>query len=234
MAGEERISSSTACQHLVSGLGKSGRRSRHRFGRISAGMEPDEVAESCMVATVRLLREYFWPHARAALRQIGLTDRHRHLRRALRQGQWLADNLAKGHPSRGLRRRPRCRTDSRFARSSCADGVVAPRENRHRGGPLERWHVDPAIFQTAETATTAENLQPLDEFSTLDWSFEWNRAGCRGRVPPEPDNLETRPPSACLRASKAVSTALAVHGTSHQDRKKSRSQRQMVKLGDHP
>ena len=31
----------------------------------------------------------FWPHARAALRQIGLTDRHRHLRRALR---WIKAN----------------------------------------------------------------------------------------------------------------------------------------------
>jgi hypothetical protein len=58
-------------------------------GRISAGMEPDEVPESCMVAATRLLCEYFWPHARAALRQIGLTDRHRHLRRALR---WIKAN----------------------------------------------------------------------------------------------------------------------------------------------
>src|SRR6185503_3356523 len=58
-------------------------------GMISAGMETDEVPESCMVAATRLLCEYFWPHARAALRQIGLTDRHRHFRRALR---WIEAN----------------------------------------------------------------------------------------------------------------------------------------------
>jgi Protein of unknown function (DUF3987) len=58
-------------------------------GRISAGMEPEQVPESCMAAAIRLLREYFWPHARGALRQIGLTDRHRDLRRALR---WIRAN----------------------------------------------------------------------------------------------------------------------------------------------
>jgi hypothetical protein len=52
-------------------------------------MEPDEVPASSMVAATRLMREYFWPHARAALRQIGLTDRHRGLRRVLR---WIAAN----------------------------------------------------------------------------------------------------------------------------------------------
>ena len=57
-------------------------------GRISAGMEPEEISRtSCMVDATRLIREYFWPHARAALRQIGLTDRHRDIRRALR---WIA------------------------------------------------------------------------------------------------------------------------------------------------
>src|SRR4029077_6229172 len=40
-----------------------------------------------MSAAIRLAKEYFWPHARAALRQVGLTDRHRNARRALR---WIA------------------------------------------------------------------------------------------------------------------------------------------------
>ena len=57
--------------------------------RINSGMEPDQVSESCMAAAIRLTSEYFWPHARAALRQIGLTDRHRHLRRVLR---WIKAN----------------------------------------------------------------------------------------------------------------------------------------------
>ena len=50
-----------------------------------------------MAAAIRLTSEYFWPHARAALRQIGLTDRHRHLRRVLR---WIKAN---GHTEVSLK-----------------------------------------------------------------------------------------------------------------------------------
>jgi hypothetical protein len=56
---------------------------------ISADMEPEAVTELSMADAVKLMREYFWPHARAALRQIGLTDRHKHLRRAMR---WIQAN----------------------------------------------------------------------------------------------------------------------------------------------
>ncbi len=64
-------------------------RSDSGLDRISAGMEPDQVSESCMAAATRLIAEYFWPHARATLRQIGLTDRHSDLRRVLR---WIKAN----------------------------------------------------------------------------------------------------------------------------------------------
>jgi hypothetical protein len=37
-----------------------------------------------MVAAIRLWSEYFWPHARAAPRQIGLSERHANSRRVLR------------------------------------------------------------------------------------------------------------------------------------------------------
>ena len=49
------------------------------------------------------------------------------------QGQWPDGGLAKGHSSRGLRRRPRCRTDPRFARPPCDGGVVASQKSRNRG-----------------------------------------------------------------------------------------------------
>ena len=41
------------------------------------GPQPEEIDERHMGAAERLLRDYFWPHARAALRQIGLTDKHK-------------------------------------------------------------------------------------------------------------------------------------------------------------
>jgi hypothetical protein len=51
--------------------------------------EPAEVAANYVTAAVHLWREYFWPRSRAALRQVGLTDRHRDARRALR---WIRGN----------------------------------------------------------------------------------------------------------------------------------------------
>jgi hypothetical protein len=56
---------------------------------ISADLEPHEIDLQLMIDAVRLMQEYFWPHARAGLRQIGLTDRHRHIRRILR---WVRAN----------------------------------------------------------------------------------------------------------------------------------------------
>jgi len=48
------------------------------------GEEPKDVGVEFMSAAMRLWRDYFWQHARAALRQIGLTDRHSEARRVLR------------------------------------------------------------------------------------------------------------------------------------------------------
>jgi hypothetical protein len=47
------------------------------------GSEPHSIAQQYVEAAVRLWREYFWPHSRAALRQIGLTEKQANARRAL-------------------------------------------------------------------------------------------------------------------------------------------------------
>ena len=46
--------------------------------------EPERVDEGFMSAAARLACEYFWPHSRGALRQIGLSERHAILRRLFR------------------------------------------------------------------------------------------------------------------------------------------------------
>ncbi len=51
---------------------------------ITGSLEPKLIKEEVMTAAIRLWHEFFWPHARAALRQIGLSDRHRNARRVLR------------------------------------------------------------------------------------------------------------------------------------------------------
>ena len=43
---------------------------------ITAALEPKTIAKEFMTDAIRLWREFFWPHARAAMRQIGLSDRH--------------------------------------------------------------------------------------------------------------------------------------------------------------
>lgn len=134
------------------------------ISRISAGMEPDQVSESCMVAATRLLCEYFWPHARAALRQIGLTDRHRHLRRALR---WIKANNRIEVSLKDVRREAfGGALDAEQARD-LLDRLVTVGwlrlEKTDTGGrPRERWLVNPVIFRTAATAGTAESIQSRD------------------------------------------------------------------------
>jgi hypothetical protein len=56
---------------------------------MSGGEEPNVIDEGFIRSAVRLVRDYFWPHSRAALRQIGLSERHANERRILR---WFAAN----------------------------------------------------------------------------------------------------------------------------------------------
>src|SRR5262249_33734837 len=53
------------------------------------GAEPQSIGQQYVEAAVQLWREYFWPHSRAALRQIGLTEKHANARRAL---TWIRAN----------------------------------------------------------------------------------------------------------------------------------------------
>ena len=52
----------------------------------TGGPEPQAIDRRHVEAAVALWRDYYWPHARAALRQMGITDKHADARRVLR---WL-------------------------------------------------------------------------------------------------------------------------------------------------
>jgi hypothetical protein len=132
--------------------------------RISAGMEPDQVSAPCMTVATRLLCEYFWPHARAALRQIGLTDRHRHLRRALR---WIKVNGQTEISLKDIRREAFGGALDAEQTHDLLDRLVTAgwlrlEKTSTEGRPRQRWHVNPGIFQPAETAGTAESPRSLD------------------------------------------------------------------------
>src|SRR5215475_4839856 len=53
------------------------------------GAEPQSIGEQYVESAIRFWREYFWPHSRTALRQIGLVEKHTNARRTLR---WLASH----------------------------------------------------------------------------------------------------------------------------------------------
>jgi hypothetical protein len=131
--------------------------------QINAGLEPGEIAEHFMTNAIKLMRDYFWLHGRAALRQIGRTDRHGHMRRTLR---WIRAHQMPVVSVRDIRREAlgHCldaeQTHDLLGRMAAA-GWLRLEKTDTGGRPLERWQVNPKLFETesAESAQTAESPQ---------------------------------------------------------------------------
>jgi hypothetical protein len=125
------------------------------------GDEPAEIGVRFMEAAVRLVRDYFWPHTRAALRQIGVNKRHTNARRTL---NWIRSN-GKTEVSREDIRRDALgqsldakETDA-LLESLERSGWLKKATTKHGPGggkPTVRWTVNPALWLTAETAETAQ------------------------------------------------------------------------------
>jgi Protein of unknown function (DUF3987) len=130
------------------------------------GGTPPSINAKYMVAAVRLVREYFWPHARAALRQIGLTERHVNAKRVLR---WIR---ARGKTEVSLEDVRRDALGQKLDAEQTAnlldalgragwvrelDAASTPRGGR----PARRWQVNPLLMSPpAETAETARTYPP--------------------------------------------------------------------------
>jgi Protein of unknown function (DUF3987) len=124
------------------------------------GTPPTSIDATYMVAAVRLVKEYFWPHARAALRQIGLTERHVNARRVLR---WIR---ARGKTEISLEDVRRDALGQKLDAEQTAtlletlgrSGWVRELKTAStpRGGrPRHRWQVNPLLMNPpAETAPT--------------------------------------------------------------------------------
>ena len=125
--------------------------------------KPAAVTKDTMEAAIRLVGDYFWPHARACLRLIGLTERHADARRVL---LWIR---AKGKTEVS---REEIRRDALSQRLN-AEEITAlltavsksgwlreeVTEPGPQGGkPARRWLVNPKLLKdpVAETALTAE------------------------------------------------------------------------------
>jgi hypothetical protein len=125
------------------------------------GEQPTGIAVGPMAAAIRLVRDYFWPHARASLRQIGLTERHVNARRVLR---WIRargktevslqdvrrDALGQKLDAEQTATLLEALTRSGWVRELEADGPPK------RGRPPRRWQVNPNLFPAALNAEIAE------------------------------------------------------------------------------
>jgi Protein of unknown function (DUF3987) len=125
------------------------------------GPEPTHVDVASVEDAVRLVRDYFWPHSRAALRRIGLSDRNANARRVLK---WMMANRKTVLSVQDVRRTVLGGSvDAKQAESildSLVDYGFLQREvgetGKKGGRTATRWSVNPKITSPAETAETAE------------------------------------------------------------------------------
>jgi hypothetical protein len=125
--------------------------------------KPVIVNKVTMQAAIRLVRDYFWLHARACLRLIGLTERHTDARRVL---LWIRAK-GKTEVSRedirrdALSQRLDASETTTLLKSLSKSGWLREEitEPGPQGGkPAHRWLVNPKLLRdpVAETALTAE------------------------------------------------------------------------------
>jgi hypothetical protein len=121
----------------------------------TGGPEPEWIDEEFMSAAVSAWDRYFWPHAQAALRMIGLTDRHADARRVLR---WIKahrraeisreearrDALTRRLDAEGTEAVLMALVKAGWLRRAAVEGGV------NRGWPALWWAANPRLFGAAE------------------------------------------------------------------------------------
>jgi hypothetical protein len=128
---------------------------------ITGSLEPKTIDQQFMTDAIRLWRDFFWPHARAAMRQIGLSDRHRNARRVLR---WLKAHGRDEVSREDIRREALGQKLDAEQTQNLLDGLakagwVRMATTTTGGRAKHRWEVNPQLFQDqpAESAGTAES-----------------------------------------------------------------------------
>ena len=117
---------------------------------LPAPPEPEMVEGKQITAAVTLWKEYFWPHARACIRQIGLDDKHVELRRILR---WLKVTGTTEVSLKDIRRTVLSQRFDADQTQELIDRLVKAGWLRERttatgGRSLRRWEVNPCLFST--------------------------------------------------------------------------------------
>jgi uncharacterized protein DUF3987 len=125
------------------------------------GAEPQAIEEQYVAAAVRLLRDYFWPHSRAALRQIGLTEKHTNARRAL---CWIRTKRKEEISLLDIRREALGRRVDAEQTRSLLDGLVRAGwlklvTTKTDGRAIHRWQVNPLLCSGAPTPERSERSE---------------------------------------------------------------------------
>jgi hypothetical protein len=128
---------------------------------MQGGAEPQSIGEQYVEAAVQLWRDYFWPHSRAALRQIGLTESHAHDRRAL---CWIQTNRKPEVSLLDIRREALGRRLDAKQTRSLLDGLVRAgwlklMTTKTGGRDILRWQVNPLVFSGAPTPERSERSE---------------------------------------------------------------------------
>jgi hypothetical protein len=123
------------------------------IGGIIRSMEPTKIEREFVSAAVRIWRDFFWPHAQAALRQIGMNDRRRNERRAL---LWIQSRGAEQVSREDIRRDALHQKLDAEETQKAIDALVKAGWLREttvptgaKGKPARRWAVNPKLHAQA-------------------------------------------------------------------------------------
>jgi Protein of unknown function (DUF3987) len=122
------------------------------------GDEPKIIEADIMQAAIRLVRDYFWPHSRAALRQIGISQRHADARCVL---LWIKAHYKNEISVQDARRdalgQRRDAAETRALLDSLESAGWLRKNTTPTGGRHRiRWEVNPLLLVGAESAGSAE------------------------------------------------------------------------------
>lgn len=133
------------------------------WSRETGRAEPNCVEQEYVASAIRIWRDYFWPHSRAALRQIGISERHANSRRVLK---WIRatkretdaislKDVRREALSQSIDAKQTAELLEKLERAGWLKKVTI----ETRGRPAHRWKINGRLFQGAESAGSAESLQ---------------------------------------------------------------------------
>lgn len=125
---------------------------------IVGGDEPKHIEADKMQAAIKLVQNYFWPHSRAALRQIGLNQGHVEARRVL---LWIRQRRKLEVSVQDIRRdalnqRLDAKRTHALLDSLVSAGWLRKTTTQTTGRSRHRWELNQLLFGGAESAGSAE------------------------------------------------------------------------------